>query len=119
MKDERWTQPFKCIGDTAGLSPPQPLRPLQLPFFRNTVFLLSQNYLFQIGVIDTGLESVFTIGCATAACEKGTVTEDGLSVIGCCTGDRCLPQALISSATQLKIARILCVLFAVIGLSRV
>ena len=89
------------------------------PFFRKTVFLLSQNYLFQIGVIDTGLESVFTIGCATAACEKGTVTEDGLSVIGCCTGDRCLPQALISGATQLKIARILCVLFAVIGLSRV
>ena len=57
--------------------------------------------MFQVGVVDTGLENVFTVGCATAKCQKGSVTPDGLNVLECCDGDRCLSHDGTNGAWKL------------------
>ena len=55
----------------------------------------------------TNIDSIYTLACSTSPCEPGTETVGNFTVIGCCQGDRCLPDNLTSGvATCLKLLRI-------------
>ena len=61
----------------------------------------------EAGLTKTNIDSIYSLGCSKSPCVPGTDRSDNFTVIGCCEGDRCLPDNLTSGvATCLKLFRL-------------